>query len=44
MVCEPHQIGVEYLDSYLIHHPSVVPDYVGAWKELEKFKEEGLAR
>jgi len=38
------QIGVTYLDPYLIHHPRSVPDFVNAWKELEGFKKEGLVR
>ncbi|KAJ3500656.1 hypothetical protein NMY22_g19189 [Coprinellus aureogranulatus] len=38
------KIGVKYLDLYLIHHPLSVPQYVSAWKELEKFREEGLTR
>ncbi|TEB40159.1 2,5-diketo-D-gluconic acid reductase [Coprinellus micaceus] len=38
------KIGVKYLNLYLIHHPRIVPDYVGAWRELEEFKDEGLTR
>ena len=38
------QIGVKYLDLYLIHAPQIVKDYVAAWGELEKIREEGLAK
>ncbi|RXW14330.1 hypothetical protein EST38_g11527 [Candolleomyces aberdarensis] len=38
------KIGVKYLDLYLIHAPQIVKDYVGAWVELEKIQEEGLAK
>ncbi|RXW19770.1 hypothetical protein EST38_g6097 [Candolleomyces aberdarensis] len=36
------KIGVKYLDLYLIHAPR--GDYVGAWTEFEKIREEGLAK
>ncbi|RXW19771.1 hypothetical protein EST38_g6096 [Candolleomyces aberdarensis] len=36
------KIGVKYLDLYLIHSPR--GDYVGAWAEFEKIREEGLAK
>jgi len=38
-------LGVSYVDLYLIHQPSVaVPDIPTAWKKFEKIKEAGLAR
>jgi len=39
------QLGLQYVDLYLIHFPSSVEsDFEGAWKEFEKIKEHGLAR
>ncbi|KAK7045932.1 hypothetical protein VNI00_006927 [Paramarasmius palmivorus] len=40
------QLGLEYVDLYLIHNPKTIPnqDIESTWKEFEKLKEEGLAR
>ncbi|KAF5343222.1 hypothetical protein D9758_013394 [Tetrapyrgos nigripes] len=38
------KLGVEYVDLFLIHNHFFVPDIKEAWKEMEKLKEEGLAR
>ncbi|KAF5354178.1 hypothetical protein D9756_007083 [Leucocoprinus leucothites] len=38
-------LGVSYVDLYLIHHPSLaVPDIPTAWRQLEELKEKGLAK
>lgn len=38
-------LGVSYVDLYLIHFPSLaVPDIPTAWKQFEKVKESGLAK
>ncbi|THV01948.1 Aldo/keto reductase [Dendrothele bispora CBS 962.96] len=38
-------LGVSYVDLYLIHGPRLaVPDIPTAWKQMEEFKKEGLAR
>jgi len=38
-------IGVTYLDLYLIHSPRLaVPDIPTAWKEMEKLQEKGLVK
>ncbi|KAG6888594.1 hypothetical protein C0995_007113 [Termitomyces sp. Mi166 len=38
-------LGVTYVDLYLIHHPSLaVPDVPTAWRQMEELKEKGLAR
>jgi len=38
-------LGVSYVDLYLIHFPSLaVPDIPTAWKKFEKIKEAGLAK
>ncbi|KZP33835.1 Aldo/keto reductase [Athelia psychrophila] len=38
-------LGLTYVDLYLIHHPSLAkPDIPTAWKEFEKLKEDGHAK
>ncbi|KAJ6527085.1 NADP-dependent oxidoreductase domain-containing protein [Mycena capillaripes] len=38
-------LGVEYVDLYLIHHPRLaVPDIPTAWKEMEDIKAQGLVK
>ncbi|KAI9451785.1 Aldo/keto reductase [Russula earlei] len=38
-------LGVEYVDLYLIHHPRVArPDIPTAWAEMETLSEQGLAK
>ncbi|KAF9564165.1 Aldo/keto reductase, partial [Agrocybe pediades] len=40
-------LGLEYLDLYLIHTPSVIKkdgDYETIWRQFEKFKESGRAK
>jgi len=38
-------LGVSYVDLYLIHHPRLaVPDIPTAWKEMEVLKENGLVK
>ncbi|KAF8801484.1 Aldo/keto reductase [Phlegmacium glaucopus] len=37
-------LGVEYVDLYLIHDPRLTPDIPAAWKKLEDIKKAGLAK
>ncbi|KAF8876945.1 Aldo/keto reductase [Infundibulicybe gibba] len=38
-------LGVSYIDLYLIHHPRLaVPDIPTAWKEMEELKQKGLVK
>ncbi|KAG6844762.1 hypothetical protein H0H87_003985 [Tephrocybe sp. NHM501043] len=38
-------LGVSYVDLYLIHHPRLaVPDIQTAWKQMEELKEKGLVK
>jgi len=38
-------LGVEYVDLYLIHHPRLaVPDIPTAWKEMEDIQTQGLVK
>ncbi|KAF8194421.1 NADP-dependent oxidoreductase domain-containing protein [Mycena galopus ATCC 62051] len=38
-------LGVTYVDLYLIHHPVLAtPDIPTAWREMEKIQEQGLAK
>ncbi|KAJ7926160.1 NADP-dependent oxidoreductase domain-containing protein [Mycena leptocephala] len=37
-------LGLEYVDLYLIHNPRAVPDVDAVWKELEIIKKDGLAK
>ncbi|OAX44327.1 Aldo/keto reductase [Rhizopogon vinicolor AM-OR11-026] len=39
-----NNIGVSYLDLYLVHFPEVLPDFESGWQEFEKMKKDGLAR
>lgn len=38
------QLKLQYLNLYLIHHPSFVPDIESAWKQFERIKDDGLAK
>jgi len=38
------KIGVSYLDLYLVHIPSALPDFESGWQEFEKMKKDGLTR
>lgn len=39
------QLGVSYVDLYLIHHPRLAqPDIPTAWAQMEKLKEQGLVK
>jgi diketogulonate reductase-like aldo/keto reductase len=39
------QLGVQYIDLYLIHHPRLaVPDIPTAWKKMEGLKNHGLVK
>ncbi|KAJ6531023.1 Aldo/keto reductase [Mycena capillaripes] len=37
-------LGLEYVDLYLIHNPRNIPDVDAVWKELEIIKKDGLAK
>ncbi|KAJ7685796.1 NADP-dependent oxidoreductase domain-containing protein [Mycena polygramma] len=37
-------LGLKYVDLYLIHQPRFVPDVDAVWKELESIKKDGLAK
>ncbi|KAF7364888.1 Aldo/keto reductase [Mycena venus] len=37
-------LKLQYLDLYLIHHPSFVPDLEAGWKQFERIKDDGLAK
>jgi len=38
-------LGVQYVDLYLIHHPRLaIPDIPTAWRKMEDFKNDGLAK
>ncbi|KAJ7913492.1 Aldo/keto reductase [Mycena leptocephala] len=39
-----YQLKLQYLDLYLIHHPSFAPDIEAAWKQFERIKDDGLAK
>ena len=38
------QLGVEYVDLYLIHSPRLAPNIASAWKEMESIRAEGLVK
>ncbi|KAI1793349.1 Aldo/keto reductase [Ganoderma leucocontextum] len=38
------ELGVKYVDLYLIHNPRGVEDLEQAWREFEKIKEAGLSK
>nr|VWP02301.1 Mannitol dehydrogenase [Ganoderma boninense] len=38
------ELGVKYVDLYLIHNPRQVEDLEQAWREFEKIKETGLSK
>ena len=39
------QLGVQYVDLYLIHHPRLaIPDIPTAWKKMEDLKSYGLVK
>ncbi|KAJ4472734.1 2,5-diketo-D-gluconic acid reductase [Lentinula lateritia] len=37
-------LGLHYLDLYLIHQPRIIPNLVETWKEFEKVQQDGLAK
>ncbi|KAJ7149207.1 Aldo/keto reductase [Mycena crocata] len=37
-------LGVSYVDLYLIHNPRIVPDIPKAWKEMEDIQAQGLVK
>ncbi|KAG6888593.1 hypothetical protein C0995_007112 [Termitomyces sp. Mi166 len=40
-----NNLGVTYVDLYLIHHPSLaVPDMATVWKQMEELKRRGLTK
>lgn len=45
LIVECSQLGVSYVDLYLIHHPRLAtPDIPTAWAKMEKLKSDGLAK
>jgi diketogulonate reductase-like aldo/keto reductase len=38
------QIGLSYVDLYLVHGPSLFSDFESGWQEFEKMKKDGLTR
>ena len=39
------QLGVNYVDLYLIHSPRLaLPDIATSWKQMEKLKADGFAK
>lgn len=39
-----HQLGLDYVDVYLIHFPAIYERDPKVWAELERFKEAGKAK
>ncbi|KAJ3836792.1 NADP-dependent oxidoreductase domain-containing protein, partial [Lentinula raphanica] len=37
-------LGLQYLDLYLIHQPRLIPNLANTWKEFEKVQQDGLAK
>ncbi|KAH7925587.1 Aldo/keto reductase [Leucogyrophana mollusca] len=37
------ELGLDYLDLYLVHFPGLLTDYEANWREFEMIKEQGLA-
>ncbi|KAG6864527.1 hypothetical protein C0991_008928 [Blastosporella zonata] len=45
LLTSTYQLGLSYVDLYLIHHPrSVAPDFAASWKVLEKLKDDVLTK
>jgi len=38
------QIGLSYVDMYLVHFPALFSDFESGWQEFEKIKKDGLTR
>ena len=38
------EIGISYLDLYLVHFPGSLPNFESGWQEFEKMKKDGLTR
>jgi len=38
------EIGISYLDLYLVHNPIFLPELESGWREFEDIKKNGLAR
>ncbi|KAG1836348.1 NADP-dependent oxidoreductase domain-containing protein [Suillus subalutaceus] len=38
------QIGLSYVDLYLVHSPRALSDFESGWQEFEKMKKDGLTR
>jgi len=38
------EMGLSYVDLYLVHEPLVLPDFESGWQEFEKMKKDGLTR
>lgn len=38
------EIGLSYVDMYMVHIPRALPDLESGWKEFEKMKKDGLTR
>jgi diketogulonate reductase-like aldo/keto reductase len=38
------QLGLSYVDMYLVHFPALFSDFESGWQEFEKMKKDGLTR
>jgi diketogulonate reductase-like aldo/keto reductase len=38
------EIGLSYVDMYMVHMPRALPDLESGWKEFEEMKKDGLTR
>jgi len=38
------ELGLDYVNLYLLHHPAVIPDLAKTWKEIEQAQELGLTK